>query len=421
VTPYYADDLVTLHLGDCLEVLATLPGASVDAVVTDPPYNLGFMGKKWDSPGKAFVERKADRRNAWDHVGGNHNPVNSADQARTQRIEGQRFQAWCEAWAAECLRVLKPGGHLLAFGGTRTYHRLACGIEDAGFEVRDSLHWLYGSGFPKSLDAGKAIDKAAGAVREVTGKGQWAGRESSADLGVMNDDAWKGGTPRVQTAPATEGAARWDGWGTALKPGHEPVILARKPLAGTVAGNVLEHGTGALNIGRCRVGTGEASTQGRWPPNVLLTHSAACEPAGDCPVAELDRQSGPRKSAYPHRPDLAESYAGTECPDGDRSVYSPGLGKASLSYTDAGGASRFFPAFRYEAKAPRSERPRLEDGTAHPTVKPLALMRWLVRLVTPPGGVVLDPFAGSGTTLQAEEACPQEGLAAPDGWGAHPT
>ena len=143
--PYWAseDGDVVLHLGDCLDVLRTLEADSIDAIVTDPPYGLGFMGKEWDS-GKAFVERKADKRNTFDHVGGNHNPVDSADAARTRRVEGRKYGTWCEAWAAECLRVLKPGGHMLAFGGTRTWHRLVCGIEDAGFEIRDSVADLTG-------------------------------------------------------------------------------------------------------------------------------------------------------------------------------------------------------------------------------------------------------------------------------------
>src|ERR1700722_20080489 len=183
-----------------------LPDCSIDAIVTDPPYGLGFMGKEWDSPGKSFVQRKADRRNTFDHVGGNHNPVNSADAARTRRVEGQRFGAWCEEWARECLRVLKPGGHLLAFGSTRTYHRLACGVEDAGFEVRDSLHWIYGSGFPKGRDIAKKIDR-------------------------RRDDRALGDGAYDVTAPASDAARQWEGWNTSLKPAHEPVIWAHKPFS----------------------------------------------------------------------------------------------------------------------------------------------------------------------------------------------
>jgi hypothetical protein len=395
--PYWADEDVTLYLGDCLGVLPGLPDCSVDAIVTDPPYSLSFMGREWDS------------------------------------FTPAQFQAWCEAWAAECLRVLKPGGWLLAFGGTRTSHRLVCGIEDAGFEIRDStadltgydapgLMWVYGSGFPKSLDVSKAIDKAAGAEREVVGRytppngKEWnlaADESIPGGGGTMGKFALRSESMDI-TAPATEDAARWEGWGTALKPGWEPIAVARKPLAGSVARNVLAYGTGALNVNGCRVGTGGYDTQGgvrprdgrrdeyrtgtnsgphvladsgRWPPNVVLGEEAA---------AELDRQSGALHSQDP------KTRKGGER---GRSMF--GQRAAGVEYADTGGASRFFPVFRYEAKAPASERPRLPDGTAHPTVKPVDLMAWLVRLVTPPGGLVLDPFAGSGATA---EACIVEGF-----------
>lgn len=367
--PYYADDSVTLHHGDCLDVLRELPGASVDAVVTDPPYGLGFMGKQWDQPGQFGSSRRIG--NPGVHRRG---PERRDDQiGDTGAMEAGRydlsaaalanFQRWCAAWATECSRVLKPGGHLLAFGGSRTWHRLATGIEDAGFEIRDSIAWLYGSGFPKS--------------RNLTGE--------------------------------------WSGWGTALKPAFEPIVVGRKPLGGTVAQNVAQCGTGALNIDGCRIGVeertnraggssslqrvsrveqgyrknvttlvGEPSTVcGRWPTNVVLTESAA---------AELDRQSGTLTSGK-MRAGAARSNR-----DGWAGPMPEATGAAT--YGDSGGASRFFPVFRYEAKAPGSERPEVA-GVRHPTVKPLDLMRWLVRLVTPPGGVVLDPFAGSGTTGEA--------------------
>lgn len=565
--PYCQDERVTLWHGDCLDVLPALPDASVDSVVTDPPYELGFMGKGWDATGIAY-----------------------------------NVTVW-----RECLRVLKPGGHLLAFGGTRTWHRLAVAIEDAGFEVRDSIAWLYGSGFPKSLDVSKAIDKAAGAEREVVGlhaaPARTLGNGRTMDGGAAQDAV-------NLTAPATPDAVRWSGWGTALKPSHEPVVwgvkpvtacgmlsvigshldrleeacrpsasdagpssahtradspeartaiaparaatrheaaparttptgaagvsseatatsvsewtgetfwstvtswrkcwaelceatststtstatsrttdlqtlssclsqitqsvtatstpepdslrsivtaadnlfaagvlnsrstlalsaaesatastprasqgagggspafepivVARKPLAGTVAANVLAHGTGALNIDGCRVGLGDerpptgsgvslratstvspyrggdgpnvTPTAGRWPANVVLDRHAA---------AELDRQSG-------------ESSSRVGKPRGAAHGEGWGMTATGAEYADTGGASRFF----YVAKAPTSERPRV-GGIAHPTVKPLDLMRWLVRLVTPPGGTVLEPFAGSGTTA---EACVLEGF-----------
>ena len=413
MTPHLQTRRVTLHHGDCREVLAQLPDASVDAVVTDPPYELGFMGKAWDASGVAY------------------------DLA---------------TWSA-VLRVLKPGGHLLAFGGTRTYHRLACAVEDAGFEIRDSIHWLYGSGFPKSLDVSKAIDKALGAKREVVGEIRMDqpggdGFHGGEVVGgyVRGDDR----TRPVYGDPATAAAAAAAGWGTALKPAHEPVVVARKPLEGTVAANVLAHGTGAINVDGCRVGTtggtagGTAGPStgifgdglngnfgrpvdglGRWPANVVLDGEAA---------AELDRQSGESSSS--------SSFGRNGKDAGGATSNLRRTEDAQRGHDDSGGASRFFfradltdddlTSFRYVAKPDRSERnagldeqpdvqrpvhlqqleakresegkERVGDQTTknfHPTVKPLDLMRWLVRLVTPPGGVVLDPFAGSGTTLAA--------------------
>jgi len=365
----------TLHTGDCRDVMATLPAESVDAIVCDPPYGLSFMGKGWD-----------------------------------HGVPGVDF--WVEA-----LRVLKPGGHLIAFGGTRTYHRLAVAIEDAGFEVRDCLMWLYGSGFPKSLDVSKAMDKQAGAERD---KIRHKARPETSGTMAANSDTrpWieqsriAGYHEVASNNPITDLAKQWHGWGTALKPAYEPAILARKPLRGTVADNVAQWGTGGLNIDGTRIGTdvmtkgggyGMSSLSaahlehgdrpyknglpgiinvnpiehitGRWPANVILDEEAA---------AALDEQSG------------------------------------------VGGASRFF----YTAKASRSEREagldgvevrdresqygNIQDGRPHtsedytyhrqqranhhPTVKPIALMRYMIRLVAPRGAVVLDPFMGSGST-----------------------
>lgn len=336
-------------VGDCRELMRSMADASVDAIVTDPPYELGFMGKKWDASGIAYD-----------------------------------LDVWREA-----LRVLKPGGHLLAFGGTRTYHRMTCAIEDAGFEVRDSIHWIYGSGFPKSLDVSKAIDKAAGAEREVIGVSSVTGERRNA-----GSEKYGGGNGIPQsvnliTAPVTDAAKQWSGWGTALKPAHEPIVVARKPLDGTVAANVLEHETGAINVDACRVG----KPIGRWPANIVLGHSPDCEDecAEGCAVAEMDRQSGDRPS-QPFRENVAFG-----------SVF-PLSKRSAGGYSDTGGASRFFPCFRYQAKASKRDR---GDGNTHPTVKPVELMRWLVRLVTPPGGLVLDPFTGSGTT---GVACVREGF-----------
>ncbi|MGW4406564.1 DNA-methyltransferase [Nonomuraea sp. NPDC004702] len=421
--PYWSDDTVTLYVGDCREVLVGMPDASVDAVVTDPPYGLEFMGAEWDTfkpGGKQPLIGASDGTPFRRHTGtpswaASGNPVcrncggTKYDRTRPNGCSCARpnfpneaaahmraFQSWCEPWAAECLRVLKPGAHLLAFGGTRTYHRLAAAIEDVGFEIRDSLHWIYGSGFSKGISVAKAMERAFG-----------------------------------------DGAA-WEGWNTTLKPAHEPIILARKPPAGTIAANVTRYGVGAINIAACRIAptgesrprVGEASQEtrytdrggtnfaplpgvrggapeGRWPTNLVFSHSAlcvdegACEP--DCPVAELDRQSGVRRAGG----DIRDTEVSQP---GGGATYSGIWGRHNVTKRrDDGGASRFFPTFRYEAKAGSAERPKLDDGTAHATVKPLSLMRWLVRLVTPPGGVVLDPFAGSGTT---GEACVLEGFRA---------
>jgi len=367
--------------------MAELPACSVHAIVTDPPYGLEFMGKEWDR----FVP--APRRVAG--TGGSEAPFAAHAVALTPK-RGRAFQDWCETWAAECLRVLKPGGHLLAFGGTRTWHRLAVAIEDAGFEIRDSIAWMYGSGFPKSLDVSKAIDKAAGVEREVVG---------------TRTSAY--GTDTATGGPATPEAEKWDGWGTALKPAFEPIIVARKPLSSkTVAANVLAHGTGAINIDGARVGASgggtvcghrdaagrclghanagrstsgetihgpESAPGGRWPANVILDEEAGLL---------LDKQTGILTSG--------NAVVGTGAGARKGQTYSgPSTGLIASVYADSGGASRFF----YCAKVSKSERNAgLTNINIHPTVKPIALMRYLTKLVTPPGGIVLDPFMGSGST-----------------------
>jgi site-specific DNA-methyltransferase (adenine-specific) len=433
--PRYQDDAVEVWHGDCLDVLRQLSDDSVDAVVTDPPYGLAEL--KPATVGQALAAWLAGDR---DHV-----------------PDGRGFMG--RAWDGfvpppavwdECLRVLKPGGHLLAFAGSRTADLMGVSVRLAGFEIRDTITWHYASGMPKSLDVSKAIDKAAGAEREVIGinedylrrKPNGMKTAGASTYGYSKNDL---PTDARITAPATDAARQWSGWGTALKPASEPIIVARKPLAGTVAQTVLAYGTGAMNIGACRVGAeprtnnaggassvqrvsrveqgyrdtvtasvGEASTvTGRWPSNVVFSHAPLLDADGDvigdacaegciegCPVAELDAQSGILKSgANPTR----------RGSDKFRDSYGEFKGQAECTPArdaDSGYASRFFPTFRYQAKAGTDERPRLA-GTAHPTVKPLPLMAWLVRLVTPPGGLVLDPFAGSGTT---GEACLMEGF-----------
>jgi site-specific DNA-methyltransferase (adenine-specific) len=414
---HHSDEHVTVWHGDCIEVLRQLPDCSIDAVITDPPYGIRFMGQAWDGADISERQRRGQATSPMPQgVGGPNGGYRSAaaEAGRYDLRANAEFQAWCEAWATECLRVLRPGGHLAAFGSTRTYHRLTAGIEDAGFEIRDTLAWMFGSGFPKSLDVAKAI----------TGAQTGAGSNSGALRRLaMGDDYEPSGvrgnrdgvTRRSDTGMAdrdielTPDAQEWTGWGTALKPGYEPIVLARKPLAGTVAGNVLAHGTGALNIDACRIGTGDdsegprgvdatsaridtatdltpapgprgGSPAGRWPANVVLDELAA---------RVVDQASGDRPAGG--------NLTGSEPSRPFQDVYGDMDGRRVWeSYADSGGASRFF----YTAKAGRDERP-VVDGVAHPTVKPLDLMRWLIRLITPPGGTVLDPFAGSGTTAEA--------------------
>lgn len=350
--------------GDCLEKLKEIDDNTIDSVVTDAPYGLAFMGKKWD-------------------------------------YDVPSVEIW-----KEVLRVLKPGGHLLSFGGTRTYHRMVINIEDAGFEIRDQIMWIYGSGFPKSMDISKAIDKQAGAEREIVGKVKISG---GIHRGTMNDDGWKGNEQNL-TAPATDSAKQWQGWGTALKPANEPICLARKPISEkTVASNVLKHGTGAMNIDESRIQTednlGRAVLQtqswkntstagvgsvtddwkkGRWPANVIFDEEAG--KILDEQISQTMNMHGAGSSV--NRMDKTKKHDGVEF------LKSNGALRSQNRFGDSGGASRFF----YCAKTSKSER---GGGNIHPTVKPIKLMSYLIKLVTPPGGIVLDPFMGSGSTGKA--------------------
>lgn len=380
-------ELNKIYNMDCLEGLKQLDDNSIDSIVTDPPYELGFMGKKWDNTGIAYNK-----------------------------------ELWTEA-----LRVLKPGGYLLSFGGTRTYHRMACAIEDAGFEIRDQMQWIYGSGFPKSLNIGKAVDKLQGNERE--------------DLGINPNSRpnQEGKQPITMGGKfiytnLTKGTSEWEGWGTALKPANEPICVARKPLAEkTVAENVLKWGTGGINIDDCRIGTEIITTngKGRQDGNTPIVPQSP-DFVGECrigrfPANVLHDGSEEVVSLFPNTKSGKMTNKHTRHTDGSpNGIY----GKFDINhelgetYGDSGSAARFF----YCAKASKKERNQGLDGfeekqysfdgrtkeienpyqrnksvakNNHPTVKPLKLIQYLVRLVTPKGGCVLDPFMGSGTTGMA--------------------
>jgi site-specific DNA-methyltransferase (adenine-specific) len=340
-----------VHNGDCRKVMATLDAESVDAIVSDPPYGLSFMGKGWD-----------------------------------HGVPGVEF--WTEAF-----RVAKPGAHLLAFGGTRTYHRLACAIEDAGWEIRDCVMWVYGSGFPKSHDVSKAIDKAAGAEREK----RWKAVTANSSVGTLEPGPWldearkNGGCFVDGDSPATDAARQWQGWGTALKPAWEPIIVARKPLVGTVAENVLTHGTGAINVDGCRVGVADWGSRPPRTPNAILgggkgtnlTASEAPDGLGRWP-ANLIHDGSEEPAAL-----LGDSARFFYC------------AKASAKDRDDGVAGVAGVAGGMSGRRDGSMGSVTMRKNTHPTVKPTDLMRYLCRLVTPPGGTVLDPFCGSGSTGKA--------------------
>lgn len=347
----------TLLCADNMAALSEMPENSIDAVVTDPPYGLSFMGKRWD-------------------------------------YDVPSVELW-----RKVLRVLKPGGHVLSFGGTRTYHRMVVNLEDAGFEIRDQLQWLYGSGFPKSLDISKAIDKAAGAEREVVGENpNWRPAKRH---GAKFDKWQDSGIPAKMklTKPATASAKAWQGWGTALKPANEPICLARKPLDGTVAENVEKYGVGGLNIDESRIAHNEKcrmmapsksnieqpsekcrqagrrqavlelKPEGRWPANVILDEEAA---------AMLDEQAK----------DVARFFY---CAKASKSERNAGLDDMPLREVGIKNDSgRGF--------SESDQHKKIMAQNHHPTVKPIALMRYLCKLITPPGGTILDPFMGSGTT-----------------------
>ncbi|MGL4265313.1 MAG: DNA-methyltransferase [Afipia sp.] len=368
-----------LFLADCLVALKAMPDNSVDSIVTDPPYGLTSARPGGRSPATKGGVMRGFMGLQWD------GSVPSV-----------------EVWA-ECLRVLKPGGYLLAFAGTRTQHRMAVRIEDAGFEIRDMIAWVYGSGFPKSLDVSKAIDKAGGA----------SPREQSEMLRAKRQVQGIGHSGALRSGGHTEAARQWQGWGTALKPALEPITVARKPLIGTVAANVLQHGTGAINVDGCRVdATGDAQlaekfasvqNAGRRENSVYGSDSrdragAAPHPAGRFPANLIHDGSDEVVALFPD-----SGGSGGSVPNVKITGYGNGIGTGKSEYSGgertkhnagSGSAARFF----YCAKASKKDR---GEGNAHPTVKPTELMRYLCRLVTPPGGTVLDPFMGSGSTGKA--------------------
>lgn len=450
--------MIDLRLGDCIEILKTLPDNSVDSIVTDPPYGIGFMNKEWDSPQKhkELIEREAKRSEERFKEG--KSPAKGGFSKGVQpglpiggAKEGRWFQEWCELWAQECFRVLKPGGHMLSFSSPRTYHRMATAFEDSGFQIRDQIMWVFGSGFPKSHNIGKAIDKIQGNEREVVGDNP-NHRKTSGLLELGFQDG-------KESSTITKGNGEWEGWGTALKPAHEPICMARKPLSEkSIAENVLKHGTGGINIDDCRIGSEvrttpihsddvkddttmfglhktiqhhrEETTEGRFPANIMFD-----EEAGKL----LDEQSGPTSQGHWSK---TKTTGFGEFGNGS-STYE-GVGPKDKN-KDKQGASRFFYCPKVSKKERNAGLDNMEDKTRpgqsdkglyssspycidcgktvngtndhtnckegleykqsttttknhHPTVKPIKLMEYLITLVTPKGGVVLEPFMGSGST-----------------------
>ena len=443
-------ETIKLINGNNIDILKTYPDNYFDAVVTDPPYGLGkepnaeALMKDWIEKGYHEIKGTGFMGKEWDAF-----------------IPQPIF--WKEVF-----RVLKHGGHVLSFFGTRTYDWGVMSMRFAGFEVRDCIQWLYGSGFPKSHNISKALDKMEGAEREVIGKANHLNKGNSFNIQKgWNKNSLKSPDEVMITAPSTDSAKQWDGWGTALKPANEPIVLARKPLEKglSIAENILKWGVGGINIDGCRVGTEEIEingsgkkwrkngseieyvkeptriiNQGRFPANIILTHHEDCECKGtkkvksdgnfpktqnteswkmaskgkaltpendyadengnetienwdcheDCPIRILDEQSGISKTGD-IKPYKSKSKG---------TIYGNGKGYYTETRTadfkgDKGGASRFF----YVAKASKSERNKgLNDSNFHPTVKPIKLMQYLVKMITPPNGIVLDPFCGSGTT-----------------------
>lgn len=520
LVPYWMSECgrVTIYVGDNVHIMQGMEPEQFHAIVTDPPYGLEFMGQDWDAPWKndgkievcdegtdvSHPFRDGSRRVCYGNKkvhARQHRAAEMDDTVKAKYLrhnveyvrDSQLYQQWFFDRAALMLAVAKPGAHFLSFGGTRMWHRTSCAIEDAGWDIRDTVMWIYGNGFPKSLDVSKAIDRMHGCrnydpsnKRDRTDAGWPAsvglpmGREVVGTIADRRGDGTVYGLGHTgaltSNMPVTDDAKQWNGWGTGLKPAVEPIILARKPLAGSVAKCVLENGCGGLNIDGCRVGTeerwndsagnkdldnrttvtpiskqgetGGRPAVGRWPANLILTHSSECRLVGtrptndkavqtistgevvsankamsehnygrivvgfsprpdediwecveDCPVRMLDEQSGTSKSS--------SAIIDLPVTPGDCHGFTHGSkgGQSRRGHDDFGGASRFF----YTAKANTSDRQHgyAKGDVVHPTVKPLDLMCYLVRLICPKGGTVLDPFMGSGSTGCA---CIEEGM-----------
>jgi site-specific DNA-methyltransferase (adenine-specific) len=366
---------IDLRLGDCIEILKTLEDNSVDSIVTDPPYGIGFMNKEWDNPQKhkELIDRETKRSQERFEEG--KSPVKGGFSKGVQpglpiggAKEGRWFQEWCELWAKECYRVLKPGGHMLSFSAPRTYHRMATAFEDSGFQIRDQIMWVFGSGFPKSHNIGKAIDKIQGNEREVIGE---------YETSIPQITPWQDVDRFESKNQQTKGNGEWEGWGTALKPAHEPICMARKPLSEkSIALNVLKHGTGGINIDDCRIGLEDKQNDGgRFPANIMFD-----EEAGKI----LDEQSD-KASRFFYCPKVSkkERNAGLEdMEDRPSQLNSGGIGRKTS----------------VEKRLETNGENAPTTKNHHPTVKPIALMEYLIKLVTPKGGTVLEPFMGSGST-----------------------
>jgi len=402
-------ELNKIYNMDCIEGMKLIEDNSIDSIVTDPPYGLGFMGKEWDTYDRTQFGLKGNE-------GENDLKVKKNFEVLPRYRSDNSFYEFSYAWAKEAFRVLKPGGYLLSFGGTRTYHRMASAIEDAGFEIRDMINWVYGSGFPKSLNVGKAIDKLQGNEREVISEGISGAKETHNTYNMKFEEgkttSLMGGKYNI-----TKGTSDFEGWGTALKPAHEPIVVARKPLSEkSVAENVLKYGTGGINIDESRIGTESIFTCGGKKGGVAFRDWKE-------KINEFHNGRFPANLIHDGSPEVLQEFekAGVSSPGHWANTKVTGFGKFGNGKSEyfgvgrkceAGTPARFFkscefeiedaPSFIYTAKASKSERnDGCESKNIHPTVKPLKLIEYLTKLVTPKNGVCLDPFMGSGTTAVA--------------------